>query len=252
MALFAPCCITFLFPSYLGTIFTQTKRVSFYTLVFSLGLATILIPIAFGIRFFIFFFNAFHQPVYYLGGLVLIFMGIITLKPLIRFPSLFHVKPQVGKNVNIFSVYGLGLLSGLTSSCCAPVLFAAVTLTTLAPTFLQALVVASAYVLGIVFPLFILSLGYKKLTVLFSGKKRERIYGIFKNLGAAIFIMSGIAILILAFFNKIQMNQFEGYSNSIRYFVFGMGRYFRNPLTDILSFFLIIFIFYKLLKNSQK
>ena len=52
-------------------------------------------------------------------------------------------------------------MSGLTSSCCAPVLFAAVTLTTLSPTILQALIVSFAYVLGIVFPLFIMSIFYQ-------------------------------------------------------------------------------------------
>ena len=41
LALFAPCCITFLFPSYLGTIFKERKNVMFYTLIFALGLASI-------------------------------------------------------------------------------------------------------------------------------------------------------------------------------------------------------------------
>jgi hypothetical protein len=44
LALFAPCCITFLFPSYLGTIFKENKRVMYYTLVFALGLGLILVP----------------------------------------------------------------------------------------------------------------------------------------------------------------------------------------------------------------
>ncbi|MEK7522186.1 MAG: cytochrome c biogenesis protein CcdA, partial [Patescibacteria group bacterium] len=69
LALFAPCCITFLFPSYLGTIFKERKNVMFYTLVFALGLASILIPVALGFRLFIFFFDQFHRTIYFLGGL---------------------------------------------------------------------------------------------------------------------------------------------------------------------------------------
>src|SRR3990167_6276836 len=81
LALFAPCCITFLFPSYLGTIFKEGKRVMLYTLIFALGLSFILIPIALGFRFAIFFLDAYHTPIYYLGAAVMVLMGIMTLKP---------------------------------------------------------------------------------------------------------------------------------------------------------------------------
>ncbi len=250
LALFAPCCITFLFPSYLGTIFKESKKVMFYTIIFALGLSSILIPVALGFRFFIFFFDAYHKQVYYLGGLFLIFMGIITIKPIIHLPQLFHAKPKVNKKINVASVFGLGLMSGLSSSCCAPVLFAAVTLTTLSPTLLQALVVSGAYVLGIVFPLFILSLFYSKLTSLISGKNRQRIYTIFQYLGAGIFILSGITIIILAILNKIQMYQMEGYSRGIRLTVFEIAKWFQNPIIDIAAFAVILIVFYKLLRKK--
>ena len=146
LALFAPCCITFLFPSYLGTIFKERKNVMFYTLIFALGLASILIPVALGFRVFIFFFDQYHQLIYFLGGLFLIFMGFMTIKPLFIIPQIFHTKPDLNKKVNIFSVFSLGLMSGLSSSCCAPVLFAAVTLTSLAPNTFQSIIVSSAYV----------------------------------------------------------------------------------------------------------
>src|SRR3989339_961443 len=81
LALFAPCCITFLFPSYLGTIFKEGKKVMFYTIIFALGLSSILIPIALGFRFFIFFLDSYHKQIYYLGAFVLVLMGIATLKP---------------------------------------------------------------------------------------------------------------------------------------------------------------------------
>ena len=253
LALFAPCCITFLFPSYLGTIFKSSERhgkVMFYTLIFALGLSFILIPVALGFRFFIYFFDQFHKQVYYIGGLFLVLMGIMTVKPLIHLPQFFRFTPKVDKNVNVFSVFGLGFMSGLTSSCCAPVLFAAVTLTSLSPTLFQALFVSFAYILGIVFPLFILSLFYQKLTNVISGKNRQKIYRIFQYLGATIFIASGVAIVILAYLNKIVMYQMEGYSKGVRLMIFELAKNFQNPVIDIGVFIAIVFIFYKLLKRK--
>ena len=250
LALFAPCCITFLFPSYLGTIFKSRNKVMWYTIIFALGLSSILIPVALGFRAFIFFFDQYHQTIYYLGGLFLIFMGVMTLKPLFQIPQFFHVRPELNKKINSFSVFGLGLMSGLSSSCCAPVLFAAVTLTSLSPTIFQALIVALAYVLGIVFPLFVMSLFYERLTDKISGKNRQKIYEIFKFLGAAIFILSGVGIIIANYFNKIQMYQMEGYTKPLRLLVFNISKYFQNPVIDIVIFAVIIIVFYKLAKRN--
>lgn len=250
LALFAPCCITFLLPSYLGTIFHEGKKVMFYTVIFALGLSFILIPVALGFRFFIFFFDAYHKNIYYLGGLFLIFMAAMTLKPFFHLPQLFKVTPKVQNNkVNVISVFSLGLMSGLTSSCCAPVLFAAVTITSLSPTLFQALLVSGAYVLGIVFPLFVLSLIYAKTTNIIISKNRQRIYEIFKWFGAAIFAISGVAIIILTFLDKIKMYQMEGYSKSLRLMVFDIAKNFQNPVIDIISFVIILVIFYKLIRR---
>lgn len=250
LALFAPCCITFLFPSYLGTIFKESRRVMFYTLIYALGLSLILIPVALGFRFFIFFFDSWHKQIYYFGGLFLIFMGFMTIKPIFHFPQLFKQKSNLGKDVNIISVFSLGVMSGLSSSCCAPVLFAAVTLTSLSPTLFQALIVSLAYVLGIVFPLFILSLFYGKLTGKISGSNREKVYKVFQSLGAGIFIISGVFIIIFNYYNKIQMYQMEKYTKPLRLLIFQLSKYFQNPIIDLLVFSFIIFIFYKLIKKK--
>ncbi len=251
LALFAPCCITFLFPSYLGTVFKSGTKVMFYTLVFALGLASILIPVALGFRFFIFFFDSWHKQIYYLGGLFLIFMGIMTIKPIFYLPQFFKQKSYLGKNINVISVFSLGLMSGLSSSCCAPVLFAAVTLTSLSPTLFQALIVSLSYVLGIVFPLFILSLFYNKLTNKISGSSRAKIYKVFQTLGAGIFIISGIFILIFNYYNKIQMYQMEVYTKPLRLMVFNISKYFQNPIIDLLIFSVILFVGYKLIVRKK-
>lgn len=252
LALFAPCCITFLFPSYLGTIFKEQKRVMYYTLIFALGLAFVLVPIALGIRSAIFFLDTYHTQVYYLGAAVMILMGVMTLKPVLHLPQIFHVSGFRDKQVNTGSVFGLGLMSGLTSACCAPVLFAAVTLTSLSPSLFQALIVSLAYVLGIVMPLFVMSLFYDKATARVAGHNRQKLYNILKTLGAGIFFITGILIAIFNFQGKIQMNQMEPYSQRIRLIVFEVAKYFQNPLFDLFIFGLVIFAFFKLLKYQGR
>lgn len=251
LALFAPCCITFLLPSYLGTIFKQKGKIILYTLLFSLGLASILTPVALGFRFFIYLFDQFHREIYYLGGAVLIFMGITTLKPLFHLPQLFHFNPILDKRMGAGSAFGLGVMSGLTSSCCAPVLFAAVTLTSLSPSLLQSIAVSLSYVLGIVFPLFVLSLFYEKGARMLAGKNRQRVYRIFQLLGAALFILSGLLIIIFNFQDKIEMYQMEKYSIAFRLFFFNITRRLVNPVIDIPLFIGILFVFYKLITRNE-
>jgi len=247
LALFAPCCITFLLPSYFGTIFRDRKKVLLYTLLFALGLSFILIPIALGFRFFVFFLDAYHKQVYYLGGAIMVFMGLMTIWPVFHLPQIFHVTPKVDQKTNAWSVFVLGLMSGLTSACCAPVLFAAVTLTTLSPTLFQALLVSIAYVLGIVFPLMLISMSYSKVTGII-GKNRAKIYKVFQVLGVGIFFLSGITITVLNYFDKIQMNsEKDSYGRVIRNIVFEISKYFQNRIVDLLIFSLILFAFYKLI-----
>lgn len=44
-ALFAPCCITVLLPSYLGSIFKERYKVVLMTFIFFLGILTVFLPI---------------------------------------------------------------------------------------------------------------------------------------------------------------------------------------------------------------
>lgn len=249
LALFAPCCITFLLPAYLGNIFKNRVKVTFYTLIFALGLGTILIPIALGFRFFIFFFDAYHKQVYYLGAILLILMGLFTLTDSWHLPQIFKFKPQTNKNLNIVSVFGLGLISGLTSSCCAPVLLTAITLTSLTPSLIQALVVSLAYVLGIIFPLVLISLIYEKTSYKLFIKNRQKFYKMFKMAGTFIFILSGVTLGILNYLSKIEMKQYENQSQTIRLLFFQISKVFSNPFIDIFIFSLLLFSFYKLLRK---
>lgn len=251
LALFAPCCITFLFPSYLGTIFRDRTKVIYYTFVFALGLAVILVPVALGFRFAISFLDTYHKGIYYLGALVMIVMGIMTVKPLFKMPKFFDM-PKFNPEINTGSVFALGVMSGLTSSCCAPVLLAAVTLISLSPSTLQALIVALAYVMGIVAPLFIMSILYQKITNKIEGPNQRKISQILKYIGAGIFIITGILMAIFNYFDQIQMNQMEPLTRPLRLWVFEISKIFQNPWMDLGVFVSIIILLVFLLKINIK
>ena len=250
VALFAPCCITFLFPSYLGTIFKERSRVVFLTLIFALGLGSILVPVALGFRFVVSFFDTFHTTIYLLGALVMFIVGLMTLfdtKLMLPLPR--YTMPQ---KTTVGSTFLLGVFSGITSACCAPVLFAAITLSTLSPTILTSLIVSFVYVLGIVFPLFLLSLFYEKITNQYLYKVKKRIEKPLKLLAAATFIVSSIVIAVLAMTGKIQMEASDKYSIQLRTFIYNLSGYFRSPIFDILIIVgAIIFIVFAI-KQAQK
>src|SRR3989344_2522160 len=249
VALFAPCCITFLFPSYLGTIFKERSRVVFLTLIFALGLGSILVLVALGFRFVISFFDTFHTTIYLLGALVMFIVGLMTLfdtKLMLSLPR--YTMPQ---KTTVGSTFLLGIFSGITSSCCAPVLFAAITLSSLSPTLLTSLIVSLVYVLGIVFPLFFLSFFYEKLTNQYLYKIKKRADKPLKILAALTFMVSSIIIAYLALSGKIVMETNMEYGSSLRNFIFNISSRLQNPFLDLLTLIAIIVLIKIFLKEAH-
>ena len=248
LALFAPCCITFLFPSYLGTIFKAKRKVMAYTLIFALGLAFVLVPISLGFRAVVFFLDTYHLQVYYLGALIMILMGVMTLKPIFHLPQYFHVRIQPGQPINAASVFALGLMSGLTSACLRPG-FVCRRYLNLAFTDIIAgfncifglcLRHSDAVIYHVLrlYPGDCLNFRPQAPKTLSNSEISRRRY----------FFLTGILIAVFNFQGKIQMNQMEPYSQKIRLLVFEIAKYFQNPPLDLLVFSIIIFIFYKLLR----
>jgi len=163
VALFAPCCITFLLPSYFANVFKEKRRVVLMTFIYSLGIFTIMLPVVLGARALTQLFFNLHDQTYIIGGLFLIFVGFSTLLgfklPMPRFS--FTKKAD-----DPLSTYILGIISGITSACCAPVLIGVIALSTLSPTIVQSLLVGFFYVLGMVTPLYLASLFIDKRNVL--------------------------------------------------------------------------------------
>lgn len=156
VALAMPCCFTVLLPSYMAKSFdTVSGRVGM-TALFGAGIATVLLPIAMGAWELSTFLSANHALLFVAGGSFMIVLGLLTLWGVPLLPM------STGRGVNLQrkdapSVYALGLFSGVASSCCAPVLAGVLVLTILSGSWLPALLVGLAYVAGMVFPLFVIS-----------------------------------------------------------------------------------------------
>ena len=200
LALFAPCCITFMLPAYFAYTFKQKKAILLMTFVFFLGVATILVPIGLGISFLSQLFKGYHTQVFYLGGILMLFLAFLSFSGK-KFNPPFKTTSLLKKH-DVLSVFGLGLFSGLASSCCAPVLAGVLTLTALSAGTFQALILSLVYVFGIVFPLFILAYFWDGFN--FAESKLVRGMGKYTNvITGVVFLLIGIYILYLAAMEKI-------------------------------------------------
>lgn len=174
VALFAPCCITFLLPSYLGGIFKSKDKVVLMTLIFSLGIATVLVPTALGIRAVGQIFLQYHTQTYIFGGLFMVFLGLLNLNGKKMSLPMIHFNIDLGKNYTPWSMYVMGILSGITSSCCTPVLAGILTMSALSPSFFWAAMAGFSYVAGMVAPLVVFALVLERVHWLTVSSLRSR------------------------------------------------------------------------------
>ena len=155
VALFAPCCISVMLPAYFATTFRRRRALVAMTLVFGLGVATVIIPIAFGASAVTRFIVGRHTEVFLAGGLLMLALGAATLagwKLPLPMPGM-----QARRDRGPAAVYALGLFSGTASACCAPVLAGVIALSGAAGSFVAASAVGVAYVFGMVAPLFVIA-----------------------------------------------------------------------------------------------
>ena len=162
-ALFAPCCISVLLPSYLGSIFREKYKVVIMTAIFFLGILTVFLPIGLGFSALAQFFKQYHNVVFLLGGGFLLALGIIILtKNTFSLPWSFH--PTLQKH-NAGSIYVLGIFSGVATTCCAPVLAGVMALAVLPGSIFWGAIYTLMYVLGMVAPLFLIALFLDKTNI---------------------------------------------------------------------------------------
>lgn len=158
VALFAPCCIVFLAPSFLaGAVKNRRWRLLPLTFVFASGLAVVMLPLTLGASLLAGAIARFHAPLYYAGGALMLVMAALSLSGRMWSLPSFVRTPDTTRGDSA-SFFALGVFSGIASSCCAPVLVGVMTLSALSGSPAGGLVLGLAYVFGMVFPLFVMAL----------------------------------------------------------------------------------------------
>jgi cytochrome c biogenesis protein CcdA len=162
VALFAPCCIVFLAPSYLAAAVKNRRwRLLPLTFVFAAGLALVLLPLTLGASVLAGAIARYHQPLYFAGGTLMIALAVLALSGRMwSLPSFVHAPDTT--RADSASFFALGVFSGIASSCCAPVLVGVMTLSALAANPAGGAVLGLAYVFGMVSPLFAMALVWDK------------------------------------------------------------------------------------------
>lgn len=158
VALFAPCCIVFLAPSYMAVAVKNRRwRLLPLTFVFAAGLALVLVPITLGMSLVASTIANYHAPLYYAGGALMLGLAALSLSGrMISMPSFLRA-PDTARGDSA-SFFALGVFSGIASSCCAPVLAGVMTLSALSGSALGGVTLGLAYTFGMVFPLFVMAL----------------------------------------------------------------------------------------------
>lgn len=206
-ALFAPCCITVLLPTYLASIFRQRRTVVAMTAVFFLGLLAVFLPLGLGIAAFGTFLASIHNPLYYIGSIFLMLLGASLLLGK-HFSLPFHIKQRGGGKVTgAGSVFILGIFSGFATLCCAPVLAGVLALSALPGSIFWGTMYAAFYVLGMVVPLFILAYitdrsGVSEKLGFFQKRFAYRVFGRSVDIAVADIIAGGayLAMGLLIFY----------------------------------------------------
>jgi cytochrome c biogenesis protein CcdA len=155
IALFAPCCISVMLPAYFASSFQNRRVLTAMTFMFTAGIATVILPLALGAAALRQLLVTEHTAIYLAGGTAMLGLGLYTL--LGGRMSLPMPGRRAGARRGPLGVYTLGVFSGVASACCAPVLAGVITLSGLSSSFAVALGLGSAYVFGMVAPLFAVS-----------------------------------------------------------------------------------------------
>jgi cytochrome c biogenesis protein CcdA len=158
VALFAPCCIVFLAPSYLAVAVKNRRwRLLPLTFVFAAGLALVLVPITLGMSLVASAIANYHAPLYYAGGILMLALAALSLSgKMMSLPSFLRAPDTThGDSASFFA---LGVFSGIASSCCAPVLAGVMALSALSGSAIGGITLGLAYTFGMVFPLFVMAL----------------------------------------------------------------------------------------------
>jgi len=208
VALFAPCCVTVLFPAYLSAAVRNSRwRLVPLTLIFAAGIAVVLIPVTLGLAILTRTLLRYHGAFYIAGGALMLALAVLALSGRGWALPIMRGSPNV-QRTDSGGVFVLGVFSGAASACCAPVLAGVLTLSAVAPSLIQGVGIGLAYVFGMVFPLVVMALAWDR----YGARARDRLRGKERHLrvaglsttvttldlvAAAMFGLMGLALIIL-------------------------------------------------------
>ena len=252
-ALFAPCCITVLLPSYLGSVFRERTKVFIMTFIFFLGILTVFLPLGLGSAAFGQLLSRYHNQIFIIGGSFLLLLGALMIfGKHISLP--FHVSPTL-KSHHPFSVFTLGIFSGIATTCCAPVLAGVMALSVLPGSIFWGAVYTLSYVLGMVAPLFFIAafLDKTQITKRFMNFRKPIEYKlgskvvqltIAELISGLMFALMGVITIALAFTNRLQVH--SSYQIDINIFltkVFNSVKGFVTVVPEYIWAFFFVVVF---------
>ena len=210
------------------------------TLVFFAGLLAVFLPLGLGFASLGVLFSKYHNLLFALGGIFLLFLGASILLGM-HFSLSFSSHPKM-KVKGAGSVFVLGIFSAFATLCCAPVLAGVLALSILPGSIFWGGVYALVYVLGMVFPLFILAyfmdksdlgnkLNFFKKQVSYSIAKKKIEITIAEMLSGITFLLMGMLILYLARMGKLAMS--SNYQVSVNIFMANMTSSINSFFTKI-------------------
>jgi len=252
VALFAPCCFSYLLPAYFGNIFKEKKRVILMTLIYSLGIFAVMLPIVLGAKVLASLVFQLHDQTYILGSLFMILVAILAFLG-IKLPLPQITQRQVNRP-DVLSTFTLGLFAGITSSCCAPVLLGVMTLSSLTPGLLPSLLVGAVYVLGMVTPLYLASVFIDEKKLLDKPIMKRQVtslnlggktYPIFvANIVAGVtFGITGTLLLYLTLIGKLGMPEPTKLNLQL-------NRLTQNPWLNLVFALIGLYLLYKLIRRA--
>ena len=229
------------------------------TLIFGLGIATVLVPVALGIRAVGLLFQNYHTQTYVIGGIFMILLGVMELTGRKITLPMLNLTIDLNKHHDPWSIYILGIFSGLTTSCCTPVLAGVLTVSFLSPNLLWAALAGLSYVFGMVVPLVVLALMLEKMNWAALPKLRTKTVSfgskpiLLSDLIAGIlYILVGITFSVLALTGRITMGDQQPLESNLGVF-WGIVRFFRTlPFSEYLFGTLIIITIVFLIQKGRK
>lgn len=186
------------------------------TFFFFLGIFLVFLPIGLGASAVGKFFKSYHNQIFLAGGVFMVLLGLMIVSGKhFSLPFSPRLSPN-NKNRNVFSVFTLGIFSGLATLCCAPVLAGLLALSILPASFFWGGVYSLSYVLGMTAPLFVIALFLdkinftKKFLVLrtpikyrFPFFRQPIALPVIDAIAGLVFLAMGSLIVFLAFENKL-------------------------------------------------